>query len=94
MNVILQRDVLLSSKLALAPDSAYEFQPGQADDLAQLARAVDLVVALGGDGTLLYVSSLFSRHVPPVVCFSMGSLGFLMPFGARLLFPRAHTPRS
>lgn len=43
---------------------------------------VDLVITLGGDGTILHVSSLYSRagEVPPVVSFSMGSLGFLLPF--------------
>ncbi|KAI5451067.1 NADH kinase pos5 [Naganishia albida] len=43
---------------------------------------VDLVVTLGGDGTILHVSSLYARAgvVPPVVSFSMGSLGFLLPF--------------
>ena len=40
----------------------------------------DLVITLGGDGTVLYVSSLFQRIVPPVMLFSMGSLGFLTNF--------------
>jgi len=29
---------------------------------------------------MLHVSSLFDSAVPPVVSFSMGTLGFLMPF--------------
>lgn len=41
----------------------------------------DLVLTLGGDGTVLHVSQLFSSgECPPVLCFSMGSLGFLLPF--------------
>jgi len=40
----------------------------------------DLVVTLGGDGTVLYVSNLFQRVVPPVLSFSLGSLGFLTNF--------------
>ncbi|GAA98812.1 hypothetical protein E5Q_05500 [Mixia osmundae IAM 14324] len=40
----------------------------------------DLVVALGGDGTLLHVSSLFAEgRAPPVLAVSLGTLGFLMP---------------
>ena len=35
---------------------------------------------LGGDGTVLYASWLFQRIVPPVVAFSLGSLGFLTKF--------------
>ncbi|TFK74036.1 ATP-NAD kinase [Pluteus cervinus] len=45
------------------------------------AEKIDLVVTLGGDGTILHASSLFSTGaVPPVLSFSMGTLGFLLPF--------------
>ncbi|KEQ96036.1 hypothetical protein AUEXF2481DRAFT_39126 [Aureobasidium subglaciale EXF-2481] len=40
----------------------------------------DIVLALGGDGTVLYASLLFQRIVPPVLSFAMGSLGFLTKF--------------
>ncbi|KAL2255650.1 hypothetical protein VTK26DRAFT_2944 [Humicola hyalothermophila] len=40
----------------------------------------DLVLTLGGDGTVLYTSWLFQRVVPPVLSFSLGSLGFLTNF--------------
>ncbi|MCJ1476965.1 NAD(+) kinase [Lambiella insularis] len=40
----------------------------------------DLVLTLGGDGTVLYTSCLFQRIVPPVLSFSLGSLGFLTNF--------------
>ncbi|KAH8652076.1 NADH kinase POS5 [Xylariales sp. PMI_506] len=40
---------------------------------------IDFVATLGGDGTILRAASLFSLHtsVPPILSFSMGSLGFL-----------------
>ncbi|KAH8166142.1 hypothetical protein CIB48_g2103 [Xylaria polymorpha] len=40
---------------------------------------IDLVATLGGDGTILRAASLFSLRssVPPMLSFSMGSLGFL-----------------
>ncbi|KAI7231141.1 NADH kinase-like protein POS5 [Hortaea werneckii] len=40
---------------------------------------VDLTSTLGGDGTILHAASLFAtaRSVPPVLSFSMGTLGFL-----------------
>ncbi|KAL6928060.1 hypothetical protein ACO0SA_002790 [Hanseniaspora valbyensis] len=41
---------------------------------------IDLVITLGGDGTVLYVSNIFQRNVPPVMSFSLGSLGFLTNF--------------
>ncbi|KAH6634074.1 ATP-NAD kinase-like domain-containing protein [Chaetomium sp. MPI-SDFR-AT-0129] len=40
----------------------------------------DLVLTLGGDGTVLFTSWLFQRVVPPVLSFSLGSLGFLTTF--------------
>ena len=40
----------------------------------------DLVITLGGDGTVLFTSWLFQRVVPPVLAFSLGSLGFLTNF--------------
>ncbi|KAK7204247.1 ATP-NAD kinase-like domain-containing protein [Myxozyma melibiosi] len=40
----------------------------------------DLVVTLGGDGTVLYTSTLFQQIVPPVLSFNLGSLGFLTKF--------------
>lgn len=40
----------------------------------------DLVLTLGGDGTVLFTSWLFQRVVPPILSFSLGSLGFLTNF--------------
>jgi NADH kinase len=47
--------------------------------LSLLSQKVDMTTTLGGDGTILRASSLFAitTHVPPVLSFSMGSLGFL-----------------
>lgn len=41
---------------------------------------IDFIICLGGDGTLLHASSIFQKSCPPVLSFSMGSLGFLTPF--------------
>jgi hypothetical protein len=41
---------------------------------------IDFVICLGGDGTILWASGLFQFSVPPVVSFSLGSLGFLTVF--------------
>ena len=52
-------------------------------DSSESLEKIDLVVTLGGDGTILHASSLFSYGaVPPVLSFSMGTLGFLLPFRA------------
>ncbi|CAO3672165.1 unnamed protein product [Rhizopus microsporus] len=39
-----------------------------------------LIITLGGDGTILFTSTLFQSHVPPIMPFHLGSLGFLAPF--------------
>eukprot|EP01025_Chloroclados_australasicus_P028175 TRINITY_DN27973_c1_g4_i1.p1 TRINITY_DN27973_c1_g4~~TRINITY_DN27973_c1_g4_i1.p1 ORF type:complete len:420 (-),score=24.96 TRINITY_DN27973_c1_g4_i1:281-1441(-) len=45
-------------------------------------NVVDFCITLGGDGTVLHLASLFTRDrpLPPVISFSMGTLGFLTPF--------------
>ncbi|KAJ6670795.1 putative proteinD KINASE [Salix viminalis] len=49
-------------------------------EIMSLHTKVDLVVTLGGDGTVLWAASMFKGPVPPVVPFSLGSLGFMTPF--------------
>ncbi|KAI2607806.1 ATP-NAD kinase [Hypoxylon sp. NC1633] len=53
--------------------------PIYTSDPSQFPAKIDLVTTLGGDGTILRAASLFSLHasVPPILSFSMGSLGFL-----------------
>lgn len=50
---------------------------------------IDLVVCVGGDGTVLHLSSLFPSAHPPVIAVAFGSLGFLtthsVPSAKRLL---------
>lgn len=41
---------------------------------------IDLIICLGGDGTLLHATTLFQKSCPPVLSIHMGSLGFLCPF--------------
>ncbi|XP_071506357.1 NAD kinase-like isoform X2 [Diadema antillarum] len=53
-----------------------QFKEG--DDLSD---RIDFIICLGGDGTLLWASSLFQEgSVPPVMAYHLGSLGFLTPF--------------
>ncbi|KAI0044245.1 ATP-NAD kinase [Auriscalpium vulgare] len=57
------------------PQNVEVWRPGED------AEKIDLVITLGGDGTILHASSLFKvGAVPPVLSFSMGTLGFLLPF--------------
>jgi NAD+ kinase len=49
-------------------------------DNETLLNSIDLVVTIGGDGTLTWAASLFNGPMPPVLSFAAGSLGFLTPF--------------
>lgn len=47
----------------------------------EIVQKTDLLVTLGGDGTILHgVSNFGNNQVPPVLAFSLGTLGFLLPF--------------
>ncbi|KAL2787635.1 ATP-NAD kinase-like domain-containing protein [Aspergillus keveii] len=74
--------VILEPKVAEEIHSSLPF-PVYSAPLDRLSPAlhkkVDLSVTLGGDGTILHASSLFATcvNVPPMLSFSMGTLGFL-----------------
>lgn len=44
---------------------------------------IELIVCLGGDGCLLHANSLFQQHVPLIIPFNLGTLGFLTPFNIK-----------
>ncbi|CEP64761.1 NADH kinase LALA0_S13e02410g [Lachancea lanzarotensis] len=60
------------------PGEPHVLYTGEIEDIVD---KVDLLVTLGGDGTILRGTSLFANsQVPPVLAFSLGTLGFLLPF--------------
>lgn len=63
-------------------DSFERFDPssregGDATVPAHSADMIDVVVTVGGDGTVLHCSGLFQQAMPPVVAVAFGSLGFV-----------------
>ncbi|KAF7596265.1 NADH kinase pos5 [Aspergillus hancockii] len=74
--------LILEPKAAEEVHSYFTFPiySAPSDRLASaLHNKADLTITLGGDGTILHASSLFATcyNVPPVLSFSMGTLGFL-----------------
>jgi NAD+ kinase len=57
-----------------AVTNVFTFTPDQG---RRLGDFIDFVVCMGGDGVILHTSQLFRSHVPPIVAFHLGSLGFL-----------------
>ncbi|GIX64981.1 NAD(+)/NADH kinase domain-containing protein [Babesia caballi] len=41
---------------------------------------VELIIAIGGDGTILKVIKMFPNLIPPVIGLSMGSMGYMAKF--------------
>ncbi len=73
----------------LHQDQAAEFGfPERGVPQAQLAEQADLLVALGGDGTLLHTARLGAPHGKPILGVNLGGFGFLAsaPYAGLYLF--------
>lgn len=80
VNILLEREVIDADEDGLATQYA-ELVAVDPSQKAGLVAKTDFVITLGGDGSILHVSNLFDHDaVPPVLSFSMGTLGFLLPY--------------
>lgn len=83
------KDAYPGLNVLLEPSTAIQFEDELPFDIytsgseasvpVDYQNVVDLVTTFGGDGTILHAASLFatSERVPPILSFSMGTLGFL-----------------
>lgn len=53
----------------------------------KLAASVDLIVVLGGDGTMIATSRMMGDHDVPVLGINYGTLGYLAEFRVEEMFP-------
>jgi len=57
------------------------------EEAEHLAGSVELLVVLGGDGTMIRAARLVGEHDVPVLGINYGSLGYLAEFRTNELFP-------
>lgn len=62
---------------ALAEPAVAEPIGAHATELSELTRTAELIVVLGGDGTLLGVARLLGDRETPILGINLGALGFL-----------------
>jgi NAD+ kinase len=62
-------------------------QPATSRTRHDLARESDLLLVLGGDGTLLAAARVAAQRGIPILPINMGSLGFLTSFTLEEMFP-------
>jgi NAD+ kinase len=68
-------EVVFVSDYGQGAPSGYPSRPG-----ADIGACIDVMVALGGDGTFLFGAKLVADYDVPLLGLNLGSLGFLTPY--------------
>ena len=71
----------------LCDDATAQVVGGPAVSREELATSVDLIVAMGGDGTLLSIARAVGTRSVPILGINLGTLGFLTEVGVDEMIP-------
>jgi len=71
------RDWLHEQQCTVLMDKVPGLRAGEAVSLDEMPRQVELMIVLGGDGTLLHVARRFAGSEVPIMGINLGRLGFL-----------------
>jgi len=74
-------------RTVFSEELAHAIPGSQAMEKSEIPEAADVIVVLGGDGTLLSVARLVDSHDVPILGVNLGSLGFLTAISLDELYP-------
>ena len=89
VNALISHLLSRQVKVIVSTETTYS---GDAEGIVRMPEAdiganADLVIAIGGDGTLLYAAGLVARHKVPLLGVNRGRLGFLTDVMPQNMFP-------
>jgi NAD+ kinase len=73
---------LKRKKIRVLVEEGFNGAGGRVASKKEIARKSDLIVVLGGDGTLLSIASLVERPAVPILGVNLGGLGFMTEVAA------------
>jgi NAD+ kinase len=69
------------------PQLAQEVDGAKGCSIEEMAELVDLIIVLGGDGTILHTARHLNGRKPPILGLNLGGLGFLTAVKKEELYP-------
>ena len=79
ISIVTKKDDFKAQEYALALER-WLAQKDIVTTMETIRSDLDMIIVLGGDGTLLHIAELAARHAIPILGINLGNLGFLTEF--------------